>query len=490
MNKTNRNILIFIALLIALLAGSYAYGVQDEVIGILKGIALALAGITLLVVIHELGHFLAARMFGIRVETFSIGFPPKIFGIKRGDTTYQIGALPIGGYVKIVGQMSEAPEDQKLKPNSEEATEEVHADWDYRSKPVWQRVIVMSAGIVFNIVLALLIFSLIIYIFGEQKNMIAKSPGLYVLENSIGSEIGLQTGDKFVSQNGRPLVYYEDVDINDILKEDPSFVVERNGHEKLIEVPRLAVNFFADTTLRKNGVYMPALQNAIQVDSALTGPAAVAGIRTGDRIIQLNTTPIQYFQDIQMFVMEIKKDMKAKGYKNPEVDVTYLSGKDTIKAMVKLDDDALFQIRPDPAYFTDTTLHYSFFGSFVPGIKSVSSTASGQVAQLSKMAESGVKTTKLINGPLMMLAQFKNITERYGLRGFLNFAAILSVILAVMNLLPIPGLDGGHLMFLLYEGITRRKPNPFIESVTSFIGFIIVICLIILLVFKDAFDLF
>jgi regulator of sigma E protease len=491
-----KNIAIIIGVLVALLLGSYAYGIQEEVIGFLKGLALALAGITLLVVVHELGHFLAARMFGIRVETFSIGLPPKIFGIERGETTYQIGALFIGGYVKIVGQMGEAPEDQQIRPGSEKAQEALeqqrandYANWDYRSKPVWQRFIVMIAGVVFNVILAILIFSSIKNIYGDIRHPVEKSQGIYVPQNSIGEKIGLKTGDKLISLNGEKYPYMEDFIIQKgLVRKEAWYMVKRGGDDVRVDVPRLAINYFSDKEINKVGFYL-GTTNVVLVDTAQNMPAAKAGIQNLDKIIKLDSSPIRYFEDIRLFADNLRKEREGKDIPQPTISVTHIRNTDTLYTPVTLNEFGQFGIRPDTSARTDTLIQYSFFESFSPGIKLAYETASGHVASLTRLAEPGVQTGKLISGPLKILSLFKGITEEGGFPAFLHFAGILSMILAVMNLLPIPGLDGGHIMFLLYEGITRRKPNPTVEGIANTIGFVTVVLLIFILIFKDAIDM-
>ena len=240
---------ILMALLIGKLIGPEAY---EWITTFFKAVGLVLLGITLLVTIHELGHFLTAKWFGMRVEAFSIGFPPQLFSVKRGETDYQIGATPLGGYVKISGIIDESMDTQHI--------EEEPQPWEFRAKPVWQRLIVMTGGVIMNVLLGIFIFSMLSFAFGEKftpmeelKNGVAvrksvkteNKCGDVVEKTTLGYYLGFRTGDKLLSYKGQSYPYFEDYNSPALLiEEDAYFEVEREGKTVRLDVPPKVLDKF------------------------------------------------------------------------------------------------------------------------------------------------------------------------------------------------------------------------------------------------------
>jgi regulator of sigma E protease len=485
--KNLRNgIIAGLVLIIALVAG-YATGNQALVLDIFLAVGLILLAITILVSVHEMGHFLAARMFGIRVETFSIGFPPKIFGVKRGDTEYQIGATPLGGYVKISGMIDESMDTNYLESEPK--------PYEFRSKPVWQRLIVMLGGVTMNVILGILIFSTSKYIYGDQflPMEAVNQYGIEVLPNSVGDTLGFQTGDRPLTCNGEPLPHFQDyLDLTPIQNEG-SYTVLRDGKEVEIPIPSDAINLFADEKLGKF-LFLPDVPSVIRIDSSSEvlreGPAYQAGLRDGDRIIMLDSVPIRLFSDLRSYVGRAPSDTLQVVYER--------NGAQAQTQVVLKRDSAsgkklmyVGKLRWQEFYKDQLVVEkYNFFQAFGPGTKLAFSIVSSQAKGLARLPEPGVKTNQLIQGPIEITKVFLERFKEGGWGDFLRLTGILSMILALMNILPIPALDGGHVMFLLYEMITRREPSTKVKLIAQQIGLVIVLGLMAYLILNGVFKQF
>ena len=246
-----------------------------------------LLAITLLVFVHEMGHFLFAKLFGMRVDRFSIGFPPKILKKQIGETEYVLGATPIGGYVKIVGMVDESMDTDGLK--------EAPKPWEFRAKPVWQRMIVISAGVVFNILLAFAIFSGLRLSYGETTIPAENIETVFVADSSIAYDMGLRTGDRLLAVNGEPLERYEDFESIESLVADPFTVTALRGGDTL--VARGPEDIFTQINRRRSrlGVHIaPAVLGAVMQDS----PADSIGLRPGDRIVAMDGEEVRFWAEM------------------------------------------------------------------------------------------------------------------------------------------------------------------------------------------------
>lgn len=425
----------------------------------------------ILVFVHELGHFLAAKFFGMRVERFSIGFPPRIWGFQKGDTDYCIGATPLGGYVKISGMIDESMDTEHLDKEPEE--------WEYRSKPVWQRIITITAGVIFNMILAFVIYFGMTYTNGKSVLPIQETAGIYVPETSILHEIGFETGDKIVGVNGQQVTYFNElVSASELTADNLSYTVIRNGQEMNVPV---ASNYL--DSLQTRGFLDVAYMYPSKISSVPAGrPAAEAGLQAGDQIVSANGDSVLYW--IQL--------------------VEIIQNADSAINFGVMRGDSLFyaSITPDPETKTIgiaspslqtlgiETIDYGFFESIGEGYNQTIEQTVGILQGFARMITGDISVTQNLGGPIAIASITREATDQAGWIGFWNITALLSITLAIINILPIPALDGGHLVFLLYEGITRREPSEKVRMVAQQIGFFLMIGLFIFVMFNDAFRYF
>jgi regulator of sigma E protease len=503
-NQRFQRLGIIAAIILGALLLGYALGELETAIDILRAIGLVLVGITILVTIHELGHFLTAKAFGMRVETFSIGFPPKLFSFTRGETEYQIGATPLGGYVKISGIIDESldtntisaekareqysKEDlQYFKDHPDEAPDWWPKPWEFRSKPVWQRLIVMTAGVIMNVILGILIFSMMAYSYGEKR--IPMSQVRYGIElpgngPSLGSIVGFQTGDTLVSFKGKQFTYlgeYEDV--QNLAADEAYYEVRRQGKIVRLDVPGDIQNYFSRDSIL-GLLFMPNIPALVSIDTSQQAqgyPAYQAGVRDGDQIIRLDSTAIPLFSDLRAFM---------QGKANVPIQITVLRDGDTLQFTGQIGEDPVLGVAPNyQAIFEAETKEYGFFEAFIPGTKEAFGFVSSNVQGIKNLARPNVNASESVMGPFQIAKLYLRVFDQGGVISFLRLTGMLSMILAFVNILPIPALDGGHVVFLLIEGITRREPSAKVRIIAQQIGMFLILGLMLLILFNDAFRL-
>lgn len=440
---------------------------MNWILSISTTIAIFIAAIFILVTIHELGHFLAAKFFKMRVDRFSIGFPPNIFGFKKGDTEYVLGATPLGGYVKIAGMINETMDDEYMDREPEPD--------EFRSKPVWQRMIVITAGVIFNAILAVVIYTGIAFSYGDTVIPIESVNEIYVAEESLADEIGFQTGDRIIGINGQKVEYWDQIfSPSSITGRDLTFMVERNGEEINIPTP---LNFLDRLGTEDFITPSNALPSRIEF-VAENSPAEEAGLQSGDKIETVDGEEIKYWEQLVQKIVNAEDELTLGILRNGE----------RLEVSVAPDDETN-QIgigAPNPfEYFDVQTIDYNLAQSVGQGLYETEETFFGIVQGLGKMFSGDISVRQNLGGPVAIANVTREATENRGWFGFWTITAFLSVTLAIMNMLPIPALDGGHFMFLLYEGITRREPSEKVRMGLQQLGFIFLIGLIILVTFND-----
>ncbi|PZX59169.1 regulator of sigma E protease [Algoriphagus ratkowskyi] len=427
-----------------------------------------LLGLSILVGLHELGHLLTAKMFGMRVEKFSIGFPPKIAGFQYGETEYSIGAIPLGGFVKISGMVDESMDSDQMSGEPQ--------PWEFRSKPAWQRLIVMLGGIIVNVVTGIVIFVILVYNNGEtyfSRDQVVEN-GIVALE--IGESIGLKTGDKILDINGEPYKSINDLTAGSaLLSENGYYTVDRDGDIIKIDIPRGFINSFNSQEAINSFVDIRYPFELKVIDEG--GAAAKAGITTEDRIVSVNGEPVTYFDELQS---ELAK------YKSQETDIELVtSSNETIHKKVAVTERGTIDIAVTP--MIEMVQHkYGFAESLKKGTSKAFTVVIVNAKAMGKMF-TGEVSTKNVSGPIGM-AKIYGDTWNWG--KFWTITGLISMILAFMNLLPIPALDGGHVIFLLYEMISGRAPSDrFLEN-SQKVGMVILLALMVFAIGNDVLKLF
>lgn len=439
---------------------------MEWILGLLSTLAIFASALLILVFFHELGHFLAAKLFGMRVERFSLGFPPRIFGIKKGETDYCIGATPLGGYVKISGMIDESMDTEYLNKEPK--------PWEFRSKPVWQRIIVITAGVIFNMILAAIIYAGVAYSTGETKVKLDSIGSIYVTEGSLADQAGFQTGDKLVGVNGQEVAYFSELFASEhVLASDLTYTVLRNGQQAQVTVPDSMIS-----DMGRNGFigYTNAMPS--RVSRVVAGsPADKAGLKGGDVITQINGQPVQYWMELVNMIDSARDSLSLTVQRGKKMlNFTVMPNENNKLGIYAPNPDSLFQVER----FT-----YGPLESIQMGIQRTQETFTGIIKGFSKMFSGEIAVRESLGGPVAIANVTKQATEAAGWVGFWNITAFLSVTLAIMNILPIPVLDGGHLMFLIYEGVTRREPSPKVRMWLQQIGFLLIIALFIFVTFND-----
>lgn len=434
--------------------------------------------ISLLVLIHEGGHFFFAKLFGIRVEKFYLFFDPWFhlfeFKPKKSDTTYGVGWLPLGGYCKISGMIDESFDLEQMKQPAQ--------PWEFRTKPAWQRLLVMIGGVLMNFLLALFIYSMILFTWGDSY-VATKDMKLGMKFNSEAKALGFRDGDILIgSDKGEFKDFGVDLfrDVSTATRVD----IVRGGKPMSISLPG-DLNLL--NMLKNDPSFMRPLVPAVISDVQKGGAAEKAGMKKGDKIIALNGKPVDSWNELSYQLRclgDVLADSKtsADSMKVRKATVVFADNLKTDTASVVLSPDLMLGIvvQQSAALYKVTTVNYGFFESFPAGVRYGVDVLRGYVDDMKYvMTADGAKS---VGGFGAIASMFPAEWDWYM---FWKMTAFLSIILAFMNILPIPVLDGGHVLFLLYEIITRRKPSEKFLVYAEYAGFVF---LIALLVFANAND--
>ena len=425
-----------------------------------------LLSLSILVVLHEGGHFLAAKLFGARVDKFYMFFNPwfSLYKKKIGETEYGIGWLPLGGYVKIAGMIDESMDKEFL--NSEPQP------WEFRSKPAWQRLIIMLGGVIVNILLAIVIYIGLAYAYGEQLIPMQSVKGGLQIIHPVLKEAGLKTGDKILKINNEPVKYANLVDAKLITAKNVE--IERNGSTQTINFP---VNFIEKLVDEKNqklkGLTTIRIPFVVEKVAAKTNEGK---LQKGDQIIAVDGQKAEYFDQIKPLL---------EAHKGQDVQVTVLRNGQPVDVTLKIDENGKIGVQLNGdykewakrGYIKVDNKKYTFLQSIPAGLKRTKETFLGYIDQLKMIFNPKTGAYKGVGGFISIAKIFPD-TWDWG--RFWTITAFLSIMLAVLNVLPIPALDGGHAMFTIYEMITGRKPNDKFLEYAQIAGFILLLTLVLL----------
>ena len=428
--------------------------------------------LSILVGLHEWGHYITARMFGIRVEKFYIFFDAwgkKIWSKKIGGTEYGIGWLPLGGYVKIAGMIDESLDtDQMAQPAKDD---------EFRSKPAWQRLIVMLGGIIVNAILAIVIFMAILMIWGKSYLPISSlKNGIYATE--MGQKAGLKTGDQLLKVNGESLTEFSSIISTELLlNADAKLEIIRNGEALTVNFPDSIRQYMMENKESLVEVPLPSIIHKIEKNM----PAFASGMREGDEITGINGTAVSTYNEVFNIIPTVRGKI---------IPVSVLRNGQAMTFKVDLTSDPQFGIRSIAAdsIYEVRSEKFGFFASIPEAFTFASETVSNQVKSFQKIFSGEVSARKSLGGPIAIAKDLYGGTWIW--QKFWLTTALLSIVLAFMNLLPIPALDGGHALFTLIEMIIRRPLSTKFLTYAQYVGMIIIFGLMIFIIGNDLLKLF
>jgi len=440
--------------------------------GTLITVSQFLLALSILIILHELGHFLAARFFGIKVEKFYLFFDAwgiKLFKFRKGDTEYGIGWLPLGGYVKIAGMVDESLDTEQLKTEPQQ--------WEFRGKPAWQRLIIMVGGVVVNLLLGIFIFWMMTWSQGEKyvpTQAVNESGGIYA--GPLGRKIGFQTGDKIIAFNGKPSENFLEEFANPdfIMGAKHEIQINRNGKDTTLILPSKLEEVLAE----KSDLPIISPRFNFKIASVVEGtPAAKAGLAKEDIIVAIDSQKVAGFLDFKEIIQQKK---------NKNILLTVLKDKatETDNVSLKVEADGTIGFKPILFGFEEKekVINYGFFESAGMGAKKAFSFLAANAMGFGKMLSGDIDPRKSLAGPV-------GIAQMYGSTwDWINFwghTAMISLGLAFLNILPIPALDGGHVMFLLWEMITRKPVSDKALYIGQVIGMVILGSLMIFIFWVD-----
>ena len=428
--------------------------------------------LSILVVLHELGHFIPAKLFKTRVEKFYLFFDIKysLFKKKIGETVYGIGWLPLGGYVKISGMIDESMDKEQMAKPPE--------PWEFRSKPSWQRLVIMLGGVTVNFILAAIIYVFLAFGYGDIDIKADSIEDGYWIENPLLQDLGFRTGDKIMAINDYQIVNYSD--LKKYFLEAQVVTLERQGEIKKIELPE---DFLGQLSGSKSRSFFelryPFIVNSV-ADSSLN---KTADLKKDDVIISVNGLPVKYFDEI---------GGRLEQYSGQTVSVKLLRKEQTLNQQLKVDNNGKLGIFPGGnlsdierlGYYDIIKKEYTFIESLGVGTLRFKNKITDYWTQLKLIFSPSTGAYKGVGG---FKAIFDIFPNTWSWPDFWNLTAFLSIMLGVLNLLPIPALDGGHVMFLLFEMVSGRKPSDKFLEYAQTVGFFILITLVL---FANGNDIF
>ena len=426
---------------------------------------------SILVVLHEMGHMFPAKWFGCRVDKFYLFFNPwfSIWKTKKGETEYGLGWIPLGGYVKIAGMIDESMDKEQMKLPAQ--------PYEFRAKPAWQRLIIMLGGVIVNFILALVLFAMILFVWGQERLPVNNmNHGLMV--DSLAQSAGLRNGDKVMALNNQSVKYFDELTKGIFFNEKVTLSINRNGKDTSLTLPS---GFLSNLTKRQaQGAIMPRFPLIIEKEDDVK---YISGkMEKGDRLIGVNATYFEYFDEY----VEAKKDLK-----NQNITLSLLrNGKDTTQVIVKTDDVTRTGLVPKDflEILGTEKKEFGLFESIPAGINMGIERLGDYMMGIRLLFTS--KEHKVQDNLGSVISIGKTFGGTWDWRHFWMMTAMFSIILAFMNILPIPALDGGHALFTIYEMITGRKPSDKFMEYAQMVGMALLLGLMLYAFGLDIWRLF
>ncbi|GGG93961.1 zinc metalloprotease [Polaribacter pacificus] len=431
--------------------------------------------LSLLIVLHELGHFIPAKLFKTRVEKFYLFFDYKFSLVKKkvGDTVYGIGWIPLGGYVKISGMIDESMDTEQMKQPAQ--------PWEFRSKPAWQRLIIMLGGVIVNFILGIFIYIMLMYTYGENFLPNDNVKGGVWVQDQLGTDLGLKNGDKILSIDGNSVRKFNSLPVEFI--NGNNYTIERNGQVIEKEIPIDFISKLIERGKNEGSFILPRypfMVGALSKDS----PNLKSGLATKDIITAINGVSITYFDEAQKHL---------EGLKGQDIEISVKRSNKTLNLPVKVTEDGALGVSlarlsvsdlEKLGYYELENNQFTFAEAIPAGANKAYETLAGYIKQLKKIFNPSTGAYKGLGGFISIGSIFPS---EWSAESFWNITAFLSIMLGFMNLLPIPALDGGHVVFTLWEMITGKKPGDKFLEYAQIAGFFL---LIILLLFANGNDIY
>lgn len=432
--------------------------------------------LSILVILHEFGHYITARWFGCRVEKFYLFFNPWFSLVKKkvGETEYGIGWLPLGGYVKISGMIDESMDKEAMKLPPKE--------YEFRSKPAWQRLIIMLGGIIVNVLLAFIIYAMVLFVWGETKvpNASVKN-GIWV-QDSVLLKAGFKNGDKITAVDGKPVDYFDDIQAKLLLSKNVT--LNRNGTAVNIAMDENFIEQLIESKKKTGSLLMQRIPAYVgEIDPKDTSNAAKAGLHLMDKIVAIDSAPVHYYDDIsgllapkknKQVILQVERngnaiELPAMVNQDGKIGIPYLS-------MAQYDSLGVFMLQ---------TKKYGFFEAIPAGVSMAMGKLKFYIDQFRLILNPKTGAYKGLGGFKAIGSIFPTHWGEW--ETFWRLTGFLSIVLAFMNLLPIPALDGGHVVFTLAEMITGRKPSEKFLEYAQIVGMVLLLGLMLFANFNDWF---
>jgi regulator of sigma E protease len=437
---------------------------------LIKAVQLLLS-LSILVLVHEFGHFIAAKIFKTRVEKFYLFFDPwfSLFKFKKGETEYGVGWLPLGGYVKISGMIDESMDKEQMKLPAQ--------SYEFRAKPSWQRLIIMLGGVTVNIILAILIYILMLTIWGE-KYLPTSQVNKYGIEvDSTGMQMGLASGDRILSVDNEVIEDFHKIPKKIILDKSKTIQILRQDEKIDVTIP----DGFLAKLLKENSTSFISFRTPfIAAKFPDNSNAMKGGMKVGDQIIAVNEIQTPYYEEFRKQIVK---------FKDKKINLLVLRGADTVMLAVQVSKEGIIGVfnRSFEQYFDLSQKDYNFFEAIPAGTVKAYVGIGDYLKSLKLLFAPEVKAYENVGGFIRIGDLFPGIWDW---EAFWRLTAFLSIMLAILNILPIPALDGGHVLFLLYEMVTRRKPSDKFLEYAQIVGMVLLFGLLIFANGNDIIRLF